>query len=257
MRKPREGASSEIWNTGRSRPSIGHVQESPMRIRSGSNVGRSRSLDSTNECGSRSRKEGNPNDIHSCTDIKSDYCNASIRHFELPLASNFNCRNHLSKIRKNAVSRVSETTNKIDPYQEEPNTLYMHQTASVWSLRLPRWLRMDEMCIGTAAGQNRDRCEHYKRKHTDDADWPQGFPSNRPSLPATSELFIEACKKKYRHELMLGGLARFYDLGLINIGIGCVSGAQAINRIKRKREYMIYPNASRRVNIEKPSLGMW
>ncbi|SCZ98152.1 BZ3500_MvSof-1268-A1-R1_Chr3-3g06615 [Microbotryum saponariae] len=147
MTMPREGASSEIWNTGRSRPSIGHVQESPITIRP----------DST----SRSRKERNPNEIRSCTDTKSDYCNASIRHFELPLASSFNCRIHLSKIRKNAVSRVSGAANKIDPYQEEPNILYMHQTASVWrSLRLPRRLRMDEMCIGTAAERNRDRCEH-------------------------------------------------------------------------------------------------
>ncbi|SCZ89967.1 BZ3501_MvSof-1269-A2-R1_Chr9g10404 [Microbotryum saponariae] len=46
-----------------------------------------------------------------------------------------------SKIPMDAVFQVSRATNKVDSYQEIPNTRYKHQTARVAGLVLPRRLR--------------------------------------------------------------------------------------------------------------------
>ncbi|SGY14018.1 BQ5605_C010g06032 [Microbotryum silenes-dioicae] len=125
-----------------------------------------------------------------------------------------------SKTRMDSVFQVSRVTNKVNSYQEEPNTLNKHQTARASGLVLPRrWrtkcaleLRRDEIVTDattTIGTQERRRlaprpaipaCHHF------------ALPTAFVSRLARRRTGVSSCSVDH--------MTRSYDLGLIILGIG-------------------------------------
>ncbi|SCZ93875.1 BZ3500_MvSof-1268-A1-R1_Chr6-3g08942 [Microbotryum saponariae] len=204
MRRAREEQVAKLGIQAERGLQIGHVQESPTRIRS------EPTLVERDQWTTRTSAETiDTTPIHVPIPRPTSSTHLSVTLSYPSLRVSINRRAHLlsrsvtSKIRTDVVSRASRATNKADPYQEEPKTLCKHQTGRVSGLVHPRRL-MTSCALGLRRDEIvTDSTTRIGNIYKEDADWLQDLPSKRPSLPATNKLCIEAPKKKNGHELEL------------------------------------------------------
>ncbi|SCZ92058.1 BZ3500_MvSof-1268-A1-R1_Chr5-3g08309 [Microbotryum saponariae] len=119
-----------------------------------------------------------------------------------------------------AVSQLSRATNKVNSYQEEPNTLYKQQTVKVSGLVLHRrWrtkcaleLRRNEIVTDATTRNTRTRRTQIGSATCHPACHHFALPTAFVSKLVRRRTGVSSCSADH--------MTRSYDLGLIIIGIG-------------------------------------